>query len=126
MPHLKDAKAYSGFSSDDIDAAKTFYGDTLGLDVSEDHGMLTLELGGGTNVLIYPKPNHVPADYTCLNFPVADVAATVDELTAAGITFERYEGMNHDERGIAHNDGPLIAWFKDPAGNILSVIEETA
>ena len=123
MPNLSNSRAYSGYSSNDIDAAKRFYGDTLGLDVSVEHGMLSLKLAGGTNVLIYPKDDHVPAEYTCLNFPVADVAATVDELTAAGITFERYDGHNQDERGVAHNGGPLIAWFKDPAGNILSVIQ---
>ena len=122
MPNLSSSKAFSGFSADDIDAEKRFYSEMLGLDVSDDSGMLTLELGGGMNVLIYPKPDHVPAEYTCLNFQVDDVAATVDQLTAAGVTFERYEGMNQDERGIAHNEGPLIAWFKDPAGNILSII----
>ncbi len=123
MPNLSSSKAFSGFSADDMAAEKRFYGETLGLDVSEEGDMLNLKLAGGTNVLIYPKPNHVPAEYTCLNFPVDDVAATVDELTAAGVTFERYEGMNQDERGIAHNEGPLIAWFKDPAGNILSIID---
>jgi catechol 2,3-dioxygenase-like lactoylglutathione lyase family enzyme len=125
MPNLKDSKAFSGFSTNDVAAAKAFYGDTLGLDVSDENDMLDLSLATGAHVLIYPKPNHVPAEYTTLNFPVADVAATVDELAAAGITFERYEGMNQDERGIAHNEGPLIAWFKDPAGNILSVLEDT-
>jgi len=124
MPTLKQSKAYSGFSTSDIDAAKVFYGDTLGLDVGEENGMLDLSLATGAHVLIYPKPNHVPAEYTTLNFPVADIAATVDELVAAGIEFERYDGMEQDERGIAHNAGPLIAWFKDPAGNVLSVIQE--
>ena len=125
MPNLSASKAFSGFSSNDLDAAKRFYGETLGLDVRDDNGIVTLNLAGGTNVLIYPKDDHVPAEYTCLNFPVADVPAAVDELTAAGITFERYDGHNQDERGVAHNGGPLIAWFKDPAGNILSIIEDT-
>ena len=125
MPDLSRAKAFSGFSVDDVPKAKAFYGNTLGLDVTEENGMLNLHLGGGTNVLAYPKgDDHVPAAFTILNFGVADVPATVDELTAAGITFERYEGHGQDERGVAHNGGPLIAWFKDPAGNILSVIEE--
>ncbi len=125
MPNLKGSKAFSGYSTNDVQAAKRFYGDKLGLDVSDDDGMLTLKLAGGNTVLIYPKgEDHVPAEYTCLNFPVADVPGTVDELTAAGITFERYEGHGQDERGVAHNGGPLIAWFKDPAGNILSVIED--
>jgi catechol 2,3-dioxygenase-like lactoylglutathione lyase family enzyme len=127
MPNLKDSKAFSGFSVDDVAKAKAFYEGTLGLTVTEQNGMLDLSLGGGAHVLAYPKgDDHVPATFTILNFPVADVAATVDELTAAGITFERYEGHGQDERGIAHNEGPLIAWFKDPAGNILSVIAESA
>jgi catechol 2,3-dioxygenase-like lactoylglutathione lyase family enzyme len=124
MPNLKDSKAYSGFSTNDSAKAKAFYGETLGLDVSVENDMVDLALATGAHVLIYPKPNHVPAEYTTLNFPVTDIEATVDELAAAGIEFERYEGMNQDKRGIAHNEGPLIAWFKDPAGNILSVIEE--
>jgi catechol 2,3-dioxygenase-like lactoylglutathione lyase family enzyme len=125
MPSLSSSKAFSGFSTNDIDAAKQFYGEKLGLDVSEENGILALKLAGGNTVLIYPKgDDHVPAEYMCLNFPVDDVPGAVDELTAAGIAFERYEGHGQDERGVAHNGGPLIAWFKDPAGNILSVIED--
>lgn len=125
MPDLRNSKAFSGFSVDDVAKAKAFYGDKLGLEVTEDNGMLDLTLGNGAHVLAYPKGDaHEPASFTILNFPVPDVPAAVDELTAAGITFERYEGHGQDERGVAHNGGPLIAWFKDPAGNILSVIEE--
>lgn len=120
---LKDSHAFSGFSTNDIDAARTFYADTLGLDVSDENGMLRLSYAGGGSGIIYPKPNHEPASFTVLNFPVGDVEATVDGLVAAGVVFERYEGMTQDERGIARDpQGPAIAWFKDPAGNILSVI----
>jgi catechol 2,3-dioxygenase-like lactoylglutathione lyase family enzyme len=118
---LGDSHAFSGFSTNDIPKAKQFYGGTLGLDVSEEDGMLTLRLAGGGRVLIYPKDDHVPATYTALNFPADDVDKKVDELIAAGITFEQY-GSDHDERGVYHGQGPVIAWFKDPAGNILSVI----
>jgi len=122
---LKDSPAYSGFSSNDIAKAKEFYSQTLGLEVSEDNGMLTLKLGGGQTVLIYPKDDHAPATYTTLNFPVKDIDAAVDDLTSRGIEFERYgEGFDQDERGVVRGSGPPIAWFKDPAGNILSVIQE--
>ena len=125
---LDGAKAYSGFAVDDIAAARRFYGETLGLDVSEEHGMLNLRLGE-RSVLIYPKPNHEPATFTILNFPVADVDKAVDELTRVGVTFEHYDGDDGvpitDEKGISRDSGgPPIAWFTDPAGNILSVIEE--
>lgn len=123
---LTDSHAYSGFSSNNIPATKAFYADTLGLEVTEENGMLTLHLAGGGTVLVYPKDDHQPATYTCLNFPVADIDATVDELASKGITFERYEGASQDERGIAREYGPPIAWFTDPAGNILSIIEEPA
>jgi catechol 2,3-dioxygenase-like lactoylglutathione lyase family enzyme len=123
---LTDSHAYSGFSSNNIPATKAFYADTLGLEVTEENGMLTLHLAGGGTVLVYPKDDHQPATYTCLNFPVADIDATVDELTSLGITFERYEGASQDERGVARDYGPPIAWFTDPAGNILSIIEEPA
>ncbi|MEU4390972.1 VOC family protein [Kribbella sp. NPDC023855] len=116
-------KAYSGFSVDDIPTAETFYRDTLGLTVKAAHGMLTLELATGGSVLIYPKDDHVPAEFTVLNFPVDDIESTVRTMVAQGITFERYFD-HHDSLGIARGDGPPIAWFKDPAGNILSVIEE--
>ena len=121
---LKDSKAFSGFSVDDIAKAKAFYGETLGLDVSEEHGMLDLHLAGGVEVLVYPKPSHEPATFTILNFPVDDIEKTVDRLSARGVRFEQYEGeIETDERGIFRGEGPLIAWFKDPAGNILSVLE---
>jgi predicted enzyme related to lactoylglutathione lyase len=120
---LKDSHAFSGFSSNDIAAAKTFYGETLGLAVSEDNGLLNLTFAGGGRGIIYPKPNHEPATFTVLNFPVDDIESSVDRLVAAGIVFERYPGQSQDERGIARDpQGPAIAWFKDPAGNILSVI----
>jgi predicted enzyme related to lactoylglutathione lyase len=121
---FKDSVAFSGFSTDDLPKAKAFYGDTLGVDVSEQDGVLALHLGGGHEVIIYPKPNHEPATFTVLNFPVADIDETVDQLTRAGVEIERYEGFDQDERGIMRDDGRPIAWFKDPAGNILSVIEQ--
>jgi predicted enzyme related to lactoylglutathione lyase len=121
---FRDSRAFSGFSSNDIAKAKEFYGQTLGIEVTEENGMLTLHLAGGGTVLIYPKDNHEPASYTALNFPVEDIDRAVDTLTKAGITFERYEGSNQDERGIMR-ETPPIAWFKDPAGNILSVIEQS-
>src|SRR6476469_7873258 len=121
---LKDSHAFSGFSTNDLPAAKTFYADVLGLDVSEDMGLLNLKFAGGGRGIIYPKPNHEPATFTVLNFPVADIEAAVDRLAGAGVTFERYEGLDQDGRGIARDpQGPAIAWFKDPAGNILSVLE---
>jgi catechol 2,3-dioxygenase-like lactoylglutathione lyase family enzyme len=120
---LRDSHAISGFSADDIPKAKQFYSEALGLEVTEENDMLTLHLAGGGRVLIYPKQNHEPASFTVLNFPVADVSAAVDQLTAAGVTFEHYEGFNQDERGIMRDQGPPIAWFKDPAGNVLAVLE---
>lgn len=115
--------AFSGFSTNDIPAARRFYSETLGLDVSEEEGMLSLTFAGGGRVLIYPKDDHQPASYTCLNLEVSDIDAAVDELVSRGVTFERYEGSPHDDRGIVRGWGPPIAWFTDPAGNILSVIE---
>jgi catechol 2,3-dioxygenase-like lactoylglutathione lyase family enzyme len=124
---LKDSHAFSGFSTNDLAKSKEFYGQTLGLEVTEENGMLTLHLAGGGTVLIYPKDNHEPATFTVLNFPVKDIDRAADGLIQAGIRFERYEGSNQDERGIARPPkpeyGPPIAWFKDPAGNILSVLE---
>jgi catechol 2,3-dioxygenase-like lactoylglutathione lyase family enzyme len=116
--------AFHGFAVPDIDAAKAFYAEVLGVEVTEADGMLRLHLGGGTPTLVYPKPDHVPATYTVLNFPVADVEAAVDELTSKGVRFERYEGtpVETDEKGVFRGGGPLIAWFTDPAGNVLSVI----
>jgi catechol 2,3-dioxygenase-like lactoylglutathione lyase family enzyme len=123
---LATSKAYSGFAVDDIEKARNFYKDTLGLDVSDEHGQVNLRLAGGRDTLIYPKPDFTPATYTILNFPVDDIDQAVDELTARGVRFERYDGFEQDEKGIARSlgGGPDIAWFKDPAGNILSVLEE--
>src|SRR5215211_6814806 len=121
---LGSRPAFSGFSAADIDAERTFYADILGLSVQEDMGGLGLRLAGGQRVFIYPKPNHEPATFTVLNFEVPDIDAAVAELTSRGVTFERYEGMDQDERGVARdNDGPAIAWFQDPAGNILAVVQ---
>jgi catechol 2,3-dioxygenase-like lactoylglutathione lyase family enzyme len=122
---IKSSKAFSGFSTNDIGAARAFYGDTLGLDVSEENGMLSLHLSGGTNVLIYPKDDHQAATYTVLNFPVDDINSAVDELTERGVQFERYEGMEQDERGVMRGWGPPIAWFTDPAGNVISLLEDS-
>jgi catechol 2,3-dioxygenase-like lactoylglutathione lyase family enzyme len=119
-----DTKAFSGFAVDDIEKARQFYGETLGLKTSEENGLLTLHIAGDRATLVYPKPDHTPADYTILNFPVDDIEAAVDELTSRGVSFERYEGMAQDERGIMREGGPYIAWFKDPAGNVLSVLQE--
>jgi catechol 2,3-dioxygenase-like lactoylglutathione lyase family enzyme len=122
---FKDTKAFSGFSVNDIPRAKQFYADTLGLNVSEEYGMLQLKLATGATVLVYPKENHEPASFTILNFPVPDVEAAVDRLTEAGVPFEHYEGeLKTDEKGIMRGNGPTIAWFKDPAGNILSVLDQ--
>ena len=124
---LKDSKAFSGFSVDDLEAARGFYGDTLGLDVTapeESMGLLSLDLAGGGRVIVYAKPTHQPASFTVLNFPVGDVEKAVDELTARGVAFEKYDGFDQDERGILRGPGPRIAWFTDPAGNVLSVLEE--
>jgi len=125
---LRTSTAYSGFSSNDLGKAKQFYGDTLGLEVADERGMLSLHLDGGRTVLIYPKDNHEPATFTILNFPVPDIDKVVDELAGKGVKFERYEGFNQDDRGIARpersEDGPAIAWFRDPAGNILSVHQQ--
>jgi catechol 2,3-dioxygenase-like lactoylglutathione lyase family enzyme len=120
---FRHSHAFSGFSTNDLAAAQDFYGRVLGLEVSEEHGILHLDLAGGGQVVIYPKPDHEPASFTILNFPVADIATAVDALVAAGVTMERYEGLAQDERGIATEYPPPIAWFKDPAGNILSVIQ---
>ena len=117
-------RAFSGFSVDDVGAAQAFYGDILGLTVTEEHGMLTLRLGPDHAVLVYPKPNHTPASFTILNFPVDDIDAAVDELTGRGVRFERYDGMGQDDKGIMRHQGPPIAWFTDPAGNVLSVLQQ--
>ena len=116
-----NTKAFSGFSVDDIPKARRFYGETLGLRVSEEHGMLHLHIAGDRDTLVYPKPDHTPATYTILNFPVDDLEAAVDALTARGVVFERLDGV--DGKGIFRGEGPPIAWFTDPAGNILSVLQ---
>jgi catechol 2,3-dioxygenase-like lactoylglutathione lyase family enzyme len=121
---FEHTKAFSGFSVDDIPKARQFYGETLGLRVSEENGLLRLHIAGDRDTIVYPKPDHTPATFTILNFPVDDIDRAVDELAARGVTFERYEGANQDEKGINRDLGPAIAWFKDPAGNILSVIQE--
>ncbi|GKQ35279.1 VOC family protein [Streptomyces sp. A012304] len=126
-----ESQAFSGFSVDDLGEARRFYGETLGLPVEEsgqgDMRMLTLKLGSGTQVFVYPKESHTPATFTILNFPVADIEAAVDELERRGVTLERYPGFDHDERGVVRvgDGGPAaIGWFTDPAGNVLSVLQE--
>lgn len=126
---LNKSKAFSGFSVNDSKKAKKFYSEVLGLDVEEDsemEGLLTLKIAGGNSVMIYSKENHEPATYTILNFPVSDIEKAVDELSERGIRFEKYDGENikTDAKGICRVGGPLIAWFKDPAGNILSILQE--
>ncbi|OII13945.1 VOC family protein [Curtobacterium sp. MCBA15_008] len=119
---IDTANAFSGFSVRDVPEARRYYEEVLGLETSEDHGMLLLHVGGGHPVLVYPKGDaHEPASFTVLNLPVADVEAAVDELVGRGVVFEHYEGMT-DERGINRQGGPLIAWFRDPSGNVLSII----
>jgi predicted enzyme related to lactoylglutathione lyase len=121
---FQHGQPFSGFAVDDVAAAKRFYGETLGLTVSEEHGMLRLHLGGGADILVYPKPDHTPASFTILNFPVDDIDEAVAELTRRGVAFARYEGFEQDDRGIFRGGGPFIAWFTDPAGNVLSVLQE--
>jgi predicted enzyme related to lactoylglutathione lyase len=121
---FENTKAFSGFSVGDVPEAKKFYSETLGLKVSEQYGMLHLHIAGGWDILVYPKPNHIPATFTILNFPVEDIDTAVDELVKRGVRFERYDDSGQDEKGIARGGGPYIAWFKDPAGNILSVLQE--
>jgi catechol 2,3-dioxygenase-like lactoylglutathione lyase family enzyme len=120
---FKNTKAFSGFAVDDVDKAREFYAETLGIEVSEENGLLTLHIADDRPTLVYPRPDHTPAEYTILNFPVDDIDQAVDDLTARGVQFERYEGFDQDERGIMRAEGPPIAWFKDPAGNVLSVIK---
>jgi catechol 2,3-dioxygenase-like lactoylglutathione lyase family enzyme len=124
---LRNSKAFSGFAVGDLRKAQDFYGGTLGLGVSvlQDDLLLSLDVNGDRDVLIYHKPDHEPANFTVLNFPVEDVEAAVDELAGRGVEFERYEGFEQDEKGIARGPGPLMAWFRDPAGNILSVLEQS-
>ena len=124
---LGDSKAFSGFAVKDVGAARDFYNETLGLRtkmLDEGTGLMQLDLGGDRPTLVYQQPDSTPASYTILNFPVADVEAAVDELTARGVEFERYDGFEQDEKGISRGPGPEIAWFKDPSGNVLSVLSE--
>jgi predicted enzyme related to lactoylglutathione lyase len=122
-----ETKAFSGFAVDDIAKAREFYGETLGVKtrvVDEQYGLLSLEIAGDRGTLVYQKPDHTPAEYTILNFPVDDIDAAVDQLAERGVSFERYEGFDQDEKGIFRGGGPFIAWFRDPAGNVLSVLQE--
>ena len=121
---FENTSAFSGFAVDDVPEARKFYSETLGLRVSEEYGMLSLHIAGEWNILVYPKPDHTPASFTILNFPVDDIDEAVDELTERGVRFERYDGLEQDEKGIFRGGGPYIAWFKDPAGNILSVLQQ--
>ena len=119
-----DTKAFSGFAVDDVQKAREFYGETLGLRTSEEYGLMWLHLAGGRDTLVYEQPNATPASFTILNFEVDDIEAAVGELTARGVTFERYDDTPQDEQGIMRAEGPYIAWFRDPAGNVLSVLQE--
>ena len=121
---LGSSKAFSGFAVDDLERARAFYEETLGVDVSLDGDQLILNLAGDRPTFVYPKPDFTPATYTILNFPVEDVEQAVDDLTSRGVRFERYDGFEQDEKAISRAEGgPAIAWFTDPAGNILSVLE---
>jgi catechol 2,3-dioxygenase-like lactoylglutathione lyase family enzyme len=117
-------RAFSGFAVGDLEEARRFYGDVLGIKISEQYGLMTLHLAGGRDTLIYPKSDFIPATYTILNFQVDDIDQAVDALGERGVQFERYDGAGQDERGINRAGGPYIAWFKDPAGNILSVLQD--
>lgn len=119
-----ETKAFSGFAVDDLEQARRFYGETLGLKTSEEYGLMTLHLAGDRPTLVYKSEGHQPAGYTILNFPVDDIDEAVDQLAARGVSFERYDGFEQDEKGIMRAGGPYIAWFKDPAGNVLSVLQE--
>jgi predicted enzyme related to lactoylglutathione lyase len=122
-----NTKATNGFAVDDVEKAREFYGETLGLGttvLSEEFGVMSIQLAGGRDTLVYRKPDFAPATYTILNFEVDEIEAAVDGLAERGVSFERYEGFEQDEKGIAHGPGPHIAWFKDPAGNILSVLQQ--
>jgi predicted enzyme related to lactoylglutathione lyase len=125
---FENSEAFSGFAVNDLGKAKDFYGETLGLKTSvldEEFGLLQLDIAGSRNVLVYVKPDHSPANFTILNFPVDDIDKAVDELAERGVQFERYEDFDQDEKGVARGPGPLIAWFEDPSGNILSVLQDS-
>lgn len=121
---FSDTPAFSGFSVNDLEAARGFYGGTLGLRIQDSPAGLILQIADDRPILVYPKPDHEPATYTILNFPVDDIEAAIDTLVSRGVTFKRYPQIDQDERGIMRAGGPLIAWFADPAGNILSVLQE--
>jgi catechol 2,3-dioxygenase-like lactoylglutathione lyase family enzyme len=123
---FKENKAFSGFSVNDLQKSKDFYKKTLELDVTETNGLLNLKIANGCTVLVYPKPNHEPATFTVLNFPVNNIEESVNELNKRGVKFEKYDNdyIKTDDKGIFRGGGPLIAWFKDPAGNVLSLIQE--
>jgi catechol 2,3-dioxygenase-like lactoylglutathione lyase family enzyme len=121
---LANTKAYSGLAVSDLEEAREFYGETLGLKTSEEYGLMWLHLAGGRDTLVYQQPHPTPASYTILNFEVDDIDEAVDALAARGVRFERYDGVEQDEKGIFREEGPYIAWFKDPAGNTLSVLQE--
>jgi predicted enzyme related to lactoylglutathione lyase len=124
---FENTKAYSGFAVDDLQKAHEFYGETLGLKTTvldEENGLMSLHLAGDRDTLVYQKPDFTPATYTILNFPVDDIDQAVDGLAARGVRFERYDAFEQDDKGISRGDGPYIAWFKDPAGNVLSVLQE--
>jgi hypothetical protein len=121
---FEHARAFASYAAPDVNAVRPFYAETLGLRTSiNEWGVLILAIEGSDDVMIYPKPDHAPATYTVLNFSVEDVEQAVDALAERGVEFERYEGFDHDERGVVRGSGPTIAWFRDPAGNILSVVE---
>ena len=124
---FENTKAFSGFAVDDLQKARQFYGETLGLKkevIDEEYGLMTLHIAGDRGTLVYETADHKPASYTILNFPVDDIDEAVDELARRGVSFERYDGMEHDDKGVFRDAGPNIAWFKDPAGNVLSVLQE--
>jgi catechol 2,3-dioxygenase-like lactoylglutathione lyase family enzyme len=122
---IDSSKAFSSFAVDDVEKARDFYADTLGVDASiEEMGILNLRLAGHRAVVVYPKDDHTPAGFTVLNFPVDDIDTAVDDLSSRGVRFERYDGFDQDEKGIARGNGPNIAWFKDPAGNVLSLLAD--
>jgi catechol 2,3-dioxygenase-like lactoylglutathione lyase family enzyme len=119
-----DTKAYSGIAVHDLQQARDFYGETLGLRTSEEYGLMWLHLAGGRDTLIYEQSDATPASYTILNFEVDNIDEAVDALAARGVRFERFDGFAQDDKGVFRDEGPYIAWFKDPSGNVLSVLQE--
>jgi catechol 2,3-dioxygenase-like lactoylglutathione lyase family enzyme len=119
-----DTKAYSGLAVNDLQSAREFYGETLGIKTSEEYGLMWLHLAGGRDTLVYEQSDVTPASYTILNFELDDIDEAVDALAARGVRFERYDGVKQDDKGVFREEGPYIAWFKDPSGNVLSVLQE--